>query len=152
VKSSADIHRIARSTGEAPARRGAGVSSGASRPSGFTFVEILVALAFIGLVIPVAMQAITISSKAGTFASRKATAVRLGDALLQELAVTDQWRSGSQSGQFEEPYQDFRWQIQSQAWTEQGMTELSLKVEFLVQDQPYNVVITTLVPEQEETQ
>lgn len=126
--------------------------SGNKRNPAFTFAEILVAMAFIGLVIPVAMQAITISSRAGTFASRKATAVQLGDALLQELAITDQWRSGSQSGQFEAPYADFGWQIQSENWDQQGMTQLSLQVEFLVQDQRYNVVLTTLVPEVEETE
>lgn len=118
---------------------------------GFTFAEILAAMMFLALVIPVAMQAITISSHAGTVASRKATATRLGDALLQELAITDQWRSGVQSGQFEAPYDSYQWQIQSEPWDQQGMTQLSMQVQFMARDQMFDVVLTTLVAETEDT-
>ena len=106
---------------------------------------------FLALVIPIAMQAITISSNAGTVASRKATATRLGDALLQELAITDQWRSGTQAGQFEEPYGEYGWQIQTEPWEQQGMTQLSLQVQFVVREQNFEVVLTTLVPETQPT-
>lgn len=122
------------------------------RNRAFTFAEILAAMMFLGLVIPVALQAVKISSDAGVVASRKATATQLGDALLNELAITDEWRSGSQSGQFEAPYESYRWQIQSENWDQQGLSQLSLQVEFLVRDQSYDVVLTTLVPEDEATE
>lgn len=123
-----------------------------NRNQAFTFAEILAAMMFLALVIPVAMQAITISSNAGTVASRKATATRLGDALLNELAITDQWRSGTQSGQFEAPYETYSWQIQSEPWEQQGMTQLSLQVQFVVREQNFDVVLSTLVAETEATE
>lgn len=121
------------------------------RQAGFTFAEILAAMLFLGLVIPTALQAIRISSDAGTMASRRAVATRLGDALLTELAITDQWRGGTQSGQFDPPYQDYRWEIRSENWTEQGMLQLSLAVTFRVRERAAQVLLSTLVPETQST-
>ena len=117
------------------------------RRAGFTFAEILAAMLFLGLVIPVALQAVRIASDAGTMASRRTTATRLGDALLTELAITDEWRSGTQAGQFDQPYQDYRWEIRSENWTELGMSQLSMVVTFKVRGVDARVVLTTLVPE-----
>jgi hypothetical protein len=121
------------------------------RDAGFTFAEILAAMLFLALVIPTALQAIRISSDAGTMATRKAVATRLGDALLTQLAVTDEWRGGTQSGQFDPPYQDYRWQIQTENWTELGMLQLSLQVDFKVREVDTRVLLTTLVPEAQST-
>lgn len=123
-----------------------------NRNRAFTFAEILAAMFFMGMVIPVAMQAIQISSDAGTLAKRKAVAVQLGDALLQELAITDTWRSGSQSGQFEQPYEAYQWQIRNEPWHQQGMTHLSLEVEYQVRERTHSIVLSTLVPEEEATE
>jgi len=121
------------------------------RQAGFTFAELLAAMLFLALVIPVALQAVRISSDAGTMASRRSVATRLGDALLTELAITDQWRSGTQSGQFDPPYQDYRWEIRSENWTELGMLQLSMLVSFEVRERPAQVVLSTLVPETQST-
>ena len=123
-----------------------------NRKRAFTFAEILAAMFFMGLVIPVAMQAIKISSDAGSMAKRKAVAVQLGDALLQELAITDTWRTGNQSGQFQAPYENYQWQIRNEQWHQQGLTQLSLQVEFQVRERTHAIVLTTLVPEQEATE
>jgi len=123
-----------------------------NRNHAFTFAEILAAMFFMALVIPVAMQAITISSDAGSMAKRKSVAVQLGDALLQELAITDTWRTGNQSGQFEQPYEEYSWQIRNEPWHQQGLTQLSLEVEYLVRERPQIVVLTTLVPDEEATE
>ncbi|MGB0582626.1 MAG: type II secretion system protein [Limisphaerales bacterium] len=123
-----------------------------NRKRAFTFAEVLAAMFFMGLVIPVAMQAIKISSDAGSMAKRKSVAVQLGDALLQELAITDTWRSGNQSGQFEAPYENYQWQIRNETWHQQGMTQLSLKVEYKVRERAHTIVLTTLVPEEEATE
>lgn len=121
------------------------------RQAGFTFAEILAAMLFLGLVIPVALQAVRISSDAGTMASRRAVATRLGDALLNELAITEEWRTGTQSGQFDQPYQDYRWEIQTESWSEQGMLQLSMVVTFQVREVDARVVLSTLVPETQST-
>ncbi len=117
----------------------------------FTFAEILAAMFFLAMVIPVALQGIRISSDAGTLASRKSTATRLGDSMLNELMITDQWRSGSTSGQFDPPNDQYRWEIESQAWTEPGMTELSIRVFYPMRDQEFEILLTSLVSEEEDT-
>lgn len=121
------------------------------RRAGFTFAEILAAMLFLGLVIPVAMQAVRIASDAGTMASRRSIATRLGDARLTELAITDEWRTGTQAGQFDQPYQDYRWEIRSENWTELGMMQLSMVVTFKVRQRDAQVILTTLVPETQTT-
>lgn len=127
------------------------VSKTSRRQAGFTFAEILAAMLFLALVIPTALQAIRISSDAGTMAARRSVATRLGDALLTELAITEQWRSGAQSGQFDPPYQDYRWEVRSEAWSEQGMLQLSMAVTFQVREVDARVVLSTLVSETQST-
>jgi hypothetical protein len=135
-----------------PQRIGSGPAPSARRGErAFTFAEILAAMFFLAMVIPVAMKGITIASKAGTVASRKATATQLGDALLNEMAITDEWRGGSNSGTFEAPNEGFSWEIESSAWEQPGMTELTVRVRFMVRDLEDEVLLTTLVPEEEDT-
>src|SRR6478735_6417980 len=56
--------------------------------AGFTLAEVLAALLFMAIVIPVAVQGLRIASRAGSLSERKAIAARLADSKLNELVVT----------------------------------------------------------------
>ena len=53
---------------------------------------------FVTLVLPAAVYGVRMASDAGTVALRKITATQLGEAMLSELAATDEWRNGTPSG------------------------------------------------------
>ena len=107
---------------------------------------------FVSLVLPVAVYGIRMASDAGTVAQRKITASQLGEAMLSELAATDQWRNGTPSGNFPEPWDAYEWNLSSEAWHEVGMTELLLEVKFIVRQREIYVYLTTLVPETDPTE
>lgn len=106
---------------------------------------------FVTLVLPAAVYGVRMASDAGTVAHRKITATQLGEAMLSELAATDEWRNGTPSGKFPEPWEDYEWQVTSEAWNEAGMTELLMEVKFIVRRREIYVYMTTLVPETQET-
>lgn len=113
--------------------------------SAFTFAEVLAALAFMAIVIPVALEGLRIASQAGVVAERKAKAVALGEAWLNELIATDTWRESSRTGVFEDPA--YRWQLINAPWSEDAMQMLRLEVRFLVQGREYQVELATLMEE-----
>jgi hypothetical protein len=120
--------------------------------AGFTFAEILAAMLFVTLVLPPAVYGVRMASDAGTVAHRKITATQLGEAMLSELAATDEWRNGTPSGNFPEPWDKYEWRMTSEAWNEAGVTELLLEVKFIVRQREIYVYMTTLVPETDETE
>jgi type II secretion system protein I len=120
-------------------------SSDASR-GGFTLAEVLAALVFMAIVIPVALQGMQIASRAGAVAERKALAARLAERKLNELIVTGGWQSSSVKGTIQEGWQTYDWNLETESWVEDGsMRMLSVRVTVPVQGQKYDVRISTLV-------
>jgi len=121
------------------------------RPNeGFTFVEILAAMLFMAIVIPVAVQGLSIATRTGVVAERSRTATQLADRLLTELVVTDEWRSSEPEGDFGEEWPRFRWAIEDTAWEEDTMRKITATVAYDVQGKEYTVQLSTLVDETEE--
>jgi general secretion pathway protein I len=128
-------------------------SSGASRNGapyrregrGFTLVELLAAMAFMAIVIPVVMQALAISNRAGQVAQRKAIAARVADRVLGEYVANGTQNRGLQRGTVEEgPYQ-FQWNIALENWREDNMRLVTATVTYPVQGKDYSVEMSTLV-------
>jgi len=114
--------------------------------AGFTLAEVLAALMFMAIVIPVALQGLRIASRAGSVAERKAVGARLAEAKLNELIVTGQWQSASQKGTIQEGLRSYSWQLQSEPWAEDGAMRLvTVHVMVPVQGQDYDVHVSTLV-------
>ena len=114
--------------------------------AGFTLAEVLAALVFMAIVIPVALQGMRIASRAGSVAERKATAMRLAERKLNELIVTGQWQSAAQRGTIREGYQTYNWTLDSEPWAaDSAMRLLTVHVVVPVQGQDYDVPLSTLV-------
>ena len=114
--------------------------------AGFTLAEVLAALLFMAIVIPVAMQGLRIASRAGSVAERKAVAMRLAETKLNELIVTGQWQSSAQKGTVEEGLRSYSWTLQSEPWAEDGAMRLvTVHVSVPVSGQDYDVHVSTLV-------
>lgn len=116
-----------------------------STRAGFTLAEVLAALAFMAIVIPVAVQGIAVASRAGQVAARKADAVRIGDRVLNELEVTGRLLSGVQSGVIQEGEREFHWSMQTQSWLEGDLEQVTVSVAFEVQGHAYDIQLATLI-------
>jgi type II secretory pathway pseudopilin PulG len=119
----------------------------AARPAcaGFTLAEVLAALVFMAIVIPVAVQGLRIASLAGQVAERKAVAARIADRMLNELVVTGQWQTSNQSGSRFEGVHEFTWRAVNDPWELGVLRVLNVEVFFQVQGQEYDVRLSTLI-------
>jgi type II secretory pathway pseudopilin PulG len=115
----------------------------------FTLAEVLAALVFMAIVIPVALEAMHVASRAGTVAARKGEAARVAQRLLAETLVTTNWSASVQSGTLTESQREFDWTMHSDPWSQDPsqnvIRQLSVEVKFTAQNQPYSVRMTTLV-------
>lgn len=114
----------------------------------FTFAEVLAALVFMAIVIPVAIEGIQISNRAGEVARRKAAAVQLAEGLMTELVATAQWKTANQSGDFGLERSGYRWKSWNETWGFDAMRVFWVEVSFEVQSREYYVRLSTLVEEE----
>jgi hypothetical protein len=127
-----------------------GVAGRAARGSrrddaAFTLAEVMVALLFLAIVIPVAVKAISAASLAGEVAARKGAAARIADRVLNESLVTTNWNNGTQSGTAAENGRSFQWTLSSQSWPlDSAMQVVTADVTFSAQGRPYEVKLSTL--------
>lgn len=129
-------NRTKQRTGVDPRRRGV---------AGFTLAEVLAALVFMAIVIPVAMRGLQIATRAGEVAQRKAIATRVGERVLGEIAATHQMTQQQQRGSVKEGPYDFQFTTQLQPWERDAMRTLTVEVLYSVQGQEHSVRLTTLV-------
>jgi type II secretory pathway pseudopilin PulG len=113
--------------------------------AGFTLAEVLAAMVFMAIVIPVAIQGLRVASLAGEVGHRKSMALRVAERLLNESVVTCQWSQAIRNGVEQEGPIQFRWTVRNELWPQDAMRELSAEVTFAAQNQDYSVRLTTLV-------
>jgi len=117
----------------------------AKRRSAFTLAEVLAALLFMAIVIPVAVQGLRVASLAGTVGHRKTVAAQIGERVMNELRITGQLKNPSQSGTVQQGGLDYRWSLRSEAWLENPLQLVTLQVAFPAQGREYDVTLSTLV-------
>ncbi len=110
----------------------------------FTFVEMLAAMAFVGILIPVLISALLVSSRVGSVADRSTVAMQLGENKLGELMLGDAWSSTESRGDFDDDFPGYRWELAKGDWESGAMTELTLDVFFTVQGREHSVRLSTL--------
>ena len=116
--------------------------------AGFTLAEVLAALLFMAIVIPVAVQGLRVASMAGEVADRKSQAMRVAERLLNESMITTNWNKAMQSGVYIEGFREFRWTMRNEKWPMDGNMYapnlLTVEVGFPVQGNNYLVRLSTL--------
>ena len=111
----------------------------------FTLAEVLAALAFMAIVIPVAVEGLRIANLAGEVGQRKAVAGRIAESVLNEAIVTGQLRGATQNGVIQEGAQRYQWSIRSEPWSQDAMRLVTVQVRYPVQGRDYEVRLSTLV-------
>jgi type II secretory pathway pseudopilin PulG len=117
----------------------------------FTLAEVLAALVFMAIVIPVVIEVLHIASLAGEVAARKGEAARVADRILSEDLVTTNWSGGTPSGTINEGTDTFNWTLTTQTWPQDQMELLTAEVTFLAQGHDYSVKMITLANLQNQT-
>ena len=115
-----------------------------AKRAAFTLAEVLAALAFMAIVIPVAVEGLRVANQAGQVSQRKGAAMRVAERVLNEMLVTGQSRSAAQNGTIQEGWQQYRWFIRSEPWPEDAMRLVTVQVVFPVQGQDYDVQLSTI--------
>jgi len=117
--------------------------------SAFTLAEVLAALVFMAILIPVALEGLSIASRAGELAARKSEAALVAERILNENIVTTNWNQTVQSGILRQGFRDFRWTLRNDPWNQDpnqdAMRLLAVEVKFAAQGGDYAVRMTTLV-------
>ena len=120
-----------------------------SRQAGFTFVEVLAAMLFLAVVVPVIMTALTVSNRASELAARGTTAGQLAENKLSEMLIGNAWQGQANgSGDFGADFPGYRWQLTQAQWTGDAaaaLTQLKVEVFFPVQGSEHSVALTSLV-------
>src|SRR5437867_9255403 len=115
----------------------------------FTLAEVLAAMVFMAILIPVALEGLSIASRAGEVAARKSEAALVAERILNETVVTTNWNKGSQSGTLRQGIREFRWKLRNDPWNQDAnqsaMRLLSVEVAFDTQGHDYTVRMSTLV-------
>src|SRR2546426_12213557 len=90
----------------------------ASRRSGagFTLAEVLAALVFMAILIPVALEGLSIASRAGEVAVRKRDAALVAERILNENIVTTNWDTAVQNGIVRQGIRQVRLTLRNEAW------------------------------------
>jgi len=111
--------------------------------AGFTLAEVLAAMLFMAIVIPVAVGALRIGSLAGEVATRKAVAARIADRVLNEMIIMG--TSQKLSGQIQEGPIQYNWTINIESAGLDTLRLATVDVTFAAQGKDYDVKLSTLL-------
>jgi len=103
----------------------------------------------LAVVLPVIMRAVTLANRSAISAERRAVAVMLAENKLNELSVSNQWRSVGSQGMFDPPHHNYFWRLEVRDWRQDSMTLLTLETLYDVQGTTNGVSLTTLVDDSE---
>lgn len=115
---------------------------------GFTILEVIATMLFIGIAIPAIMEGFSIGSRAAGEAKRKVEAAELAQGKLNELIVLQTWNSGAQQGDFGTDFPGYRWAMSQQQrndYNTTDMTELTVRVSYQLRGQERYVDVSTIV-------
>lgn len=126
--------------------------------NGFTLVESLAALVLLAIVVPVAMQAVSISLQVGAGSADRSRAVMLAEARLDDLVVTGDWQTTGLDGDFEDfvdqnmfdevlsaELQRYTWDAELEDWEAGDAQQLHVTVYWERRNVEHSVTLTTLV-------
>jgi hypothetical protein len=111
----------------------------------FTLAEVLAALAFMAIVIPVAVEGLRVANTAGQVGLRKAVATRVAERVLADWLAGGRTQSAQQRGTVQEAAFEYRWSVRTEPWSQDTMRVATAEVHYTVQGREYDVHVATLI-------
>jgi Tfp pilus assembly protein PilV len=118
-------------------------------PGGFTFIELLTTVVFLGIIMPVAMRSISLCTRLGGQSRKQIEAASLARTKLTELTSSNDWSSSGNSGDFGTDWPGYRWSTVVSSWTDSSLSRLSVTVTWHSQGREHSVTVYTLVYSQD---
>jgi len=115
------------------------------RAGGFTLVEALAALALTALIVPVAMQGVSVAVSAAGAAKRQVEAATLAESKLAELIATGDWRGSTLSGDFGTDWPGYKWAAEVNTWDGDAVSVVEVTVTWTWRHAERSVKLATLV-------
>jgi prepilin-type N-terminal cleavage/methylation domain-containing protein len=96
---------------------------------GFTLVEILATFVLIAIILPVAMNGISMAAKLASQAKRRVEAATLAQETLNNLMIGGDYEDGNQEGEIAGDNTEYSWRLEVLDWEEEdSMQQLDLSV------------------------
>ena len=116
------------------------------RRAAFTLVEVLASLLMMAIIIPVAIEGMSVASRVGMLGQRKAAAMRVAERVINEVLVESQIQQASSSGTAYEGDTAYPWVMRTENWPEDAMQQMTVTVSFPVQGALHEISVSTLLP------
>ncbi len=127
------------------------------KDSGFTLLEVMVAVAILGISMVITMQLFTGALRSASLSRRYTEAVFLARHKLEELSLDNKLQAGEQAGNFDDEYAAYNWLAEVSPYTTSLPTEINeeakarpkvvhikLTVAWEEQNRTYHVELVTL--------
>ena len=121
---------------------------GARGARGFTLIEVMAAIVFMAIVLPVAMRGFSLATSAGDLAKTKAEAAVLAHSKLNEIIVTRIWQNGAMGGDFSPDHPNYRWSAELKNWDASTLKELDVHVMWGTPGRERTITLSTLLETQ----
>jgi len=123
------------------------MSPKSDRSPAFTLVEVLATLVLIAIVVPVAMQGVTLATRMASHSRKQIQASCLAKSKLSELVVSDDWQNAARSGTFGKDWPDYEWTLESSNCKVESVYELEVRVSWAgpVSVENRSVMMSTLI-------
>lgn len=112
---------------------------------GFTFIEVVTTVAIVAVVLPIALNGISLATALGSQTRLRSQAATLARLKLDELAVDRTWQSGSLAGDFGAEQPEFRWSATVGDYDGGTLRQLDVDVAWEGRHGQQHVTMTTLV-------
>ena len=113
----------------------------------FTLIEVLAALAFTAIVLPVTMRGISLITTAASEARKRSEATVLAQNTLAELMTAGVPQFSETSGDFAPDNPEYRWTAELSDWQETNLKQLEVQVIWTARGSEHAVALTTLIYE-----
>lgn len=112
---------------------------------GMSLAEVLATIAIVAIVIPVAMQGVSLATALASVTRQRAEATTLAESKLNELMLSGQWQTAALGGDFGADWPGYRWQAAVNNWDEADMRLLEVQVNWSSRGTDREVKLSTLV-------
>lgn len=115
------------------------------RRRGVSLIEVLATVTIVGIVLPVAMRGISLATTLASVTRGRAEATALAQAKLNEIALEGTTSLLQLEGDFDDPWQAYRWSAAVDEWEEADLSEVHVSVKWNTRGHEYEVLVSTLL-------
>ncbi len=115
------------------------------KANAFTLIEVMAAILFVAIILPIAMKTISTSTSVTSDARNKRHATILAEYKMCEILLDRSWTAGGLTGDFGTDHSSYTWASEVVSRDSDDTSELSVSVYWQQKGYNRDVTITTLV-------